>query len=137
MGGHLGPAIEGRAQELLVNQAHQMQIQRWLRRRLIVEGRPLEAEKFTLAAYTHNRLFNVNHRSSLTNRSGQLFFSATFFQPLKFHLEPPDLFIKFCLLCLLIPLLALAIAGEDAGPAFQQLPFPGPYQVGMNLVFTR
>ena len=116
----------------LCEHSHQMQIQRWLRRRLIVEGRPLEAEQFTLAAYTHNRLFNVNHRSSLTNRSGQLFF-----QPLKFHLEPPDLFIKFCLLRLLLPLLALAIAGEDAGPASQQLPFPGPYQVGMNLVFTR
>ena len=26
---------------------------------------------------------------------------------------------------------------KDDGPVFQQLPFPGPYQVGMNLVFTR
>ena len=59
-----------------------------------------------------------------------------FFQPLKFHLEPPDLFIKFCFLRLLLPLLALAVAREDAGPAFQQLPFPGSYLIGMYLVFT-
>ena len=57
---------------------------------------------------------------------------ATFFQPLKFHLEPPDLFTKFCFLRLLLPLLALAIAGEDARPAFQQLPFPGPFHVRTN-----
>lgn len=58
------------------------------------------------------------------------------FQPLKFHLEPPNLFIEFCFLYFLLPLFALAIAGEDAGPVFQQLPFPSPYLVGMNLLFT-
>ena len=66
-------------------------------------------------------------------------------QPLKFHLEPPEpqgagcrhLFIELCFLCLPLPSLALTIAGEDLGPVFQQLPFPGPYQVGMNPVFTR
>ena len=115
----------------LCEHSHQMQIQRWLRRRLIVEGRPLEAEQFTLAGVhaqppLQYRSYIVSHESK----------RATFFQPLKFHLEPPDQFIKFCLLRLLIPLLALAIAGEDAGPAFQQLPFSGPNQVGMNLVFT-
>ena len=50
---------------------------------------------------------------------------------------PIHLFMEFCFLRLLLPLLALAIAGEDAGPAFQQLSFPGPNQAGMNLVFTR
>ena len=59
-----------------------------------------------------------------------------FFQPLKFQLEPLDLFIKFCLLSLLLALVAPAVGGEDVGPVFQKLPFPGAYQVGMNLVFT-
>ena len=45
--------------------------------------------------------------------------------------------MKSCFLCLLFPLLAFAIAGEDTGSVFQQLPFPGSYQVGMNLVFPR
>ena len=58
------------------------------------------------------------------------------FQPLKFELEPLDRFKEFCFLRLLLPLLALAVGGEDVGPSFQQLPFPGAYQVGMNLVFT-
>ena len=60
----------------------------------------------------------------------------SFFEPLKFQLEPLDLLIKFCFLRLLLPLLALAVGGEDVGPVFQQLPFPGAYQVGMYLVFT-
>ena len=111
----------------LCEQAQEIQIQHWPRRRLIVEGRPVEAEQFTLATYTHNRLFNVSNSSSLTNRSGK------FFQPLKCQREPPDLFIKFCFLGLLLPLLALAVGGEDAGSVFQLSPFPGPYQVGMNL----
>ena len=38
---------------------------------------------------------------------------------------------------LLLPLPALVARGEDGGSIFQQLPFPGPNQVGMNLVFTR
>ena len=45
--------------------------------------------------------------------------------------------MEFCFLDLLLSLPASAIAGEDARPVFQQLPFPGPYQDGMNLVFTR
>ena len=45
--------------------------------------------------------------------------------------------MEFCFLRLLLPLLALAIGGEDAGPVFLKLPFPGPYQVGMNPLLTR
>lgn len=60
-----------------------------------------------------------------------------FFQPLKFQLEPPDLFVKFCFLCLLLPLFAFAVRREDSGPVFLQLPFPGPNQAGMYLMLTR
>ena len=62
---------------------------------------------------------------------------ATFFQPLKFHLESPDLLIEFCFLRLLLLLFAFAIRGEDSGPVFLQLPFPSSDQVSMNLMFTR
>ena len=41
--------------------------------------------------------------------------------------------MEFCFLDLLLSLPASAIAGEDAGSVFQQLPFPGPYQVGMKI----
>ena len=124
----------------LCEQAHQVQVQCRLGSRLIVEGGPIKPEKFALPPYTQGRMLAIDHTPSLTDQSRQLFF-----QPLKFHLEPPDpqgagcrhLFIKLCFLRLLLPLLALAVAGEDAGPVFQQLPFPGPYHVGMNLVFTR
>ncbi len=44
--------------------------------------------------------------------------------------------MKFCLLGLLLALVAPAVGGEDVGPSFQQLPFPGAYLVGMYLVFT-
>ena len=37
--------------------------------------------------------------------------------------------MEFCFLDLLLSLLASAIAGEDAGPVFQQLPFPGQARI--------
>ena len=61
----------------------------------------------------------------------------TFFDPLKFHLEPPALFVELCFLGLLFPLFVLAVRSEDPRPVFQQLPFRGPNQVGMKLMFTR
>ena len=36
-----------------------------------------------------------------------------------------------------IPVVCGAIADEDAGPVFKQLPFPDPDQVGLNLMFTQ
>ena len=77
MRGHLGPAIEGRMQELLVNQAHQMQVQRRLGSRLIVEGGPIKSQQLALPADTQSRMLVLNHAPSLTDRSGQLFFSTT------------------------------------------------------------
>ena len=115
----------------LCEQAHQMQVQRRLGSRLIVEGGPIKSQQFALPSYTQSRMLVLNHAPSLTDRSGQLFF-----QPLKFHLEPPDLFIEFCFLRLLLPLPAFSIAVEDAGTVFQRLSLPGPYQIAMNLVFT-
>ena len=58
-------------------------------------------------------------------------------QPTTCHLEPPDLFIEYCFLRLLLPLFAFAFRGEDSGPVLQQVLFPGQYQDGMNLVLTR
>ena len=81
---------------------------------------------------TQCRVWYVDHSASHISQSGRLPF-----QPLTFHLEPPDLFVEFCLLGLLFPLFALAVAAEDAGTVFQQLPLPCPNQVGMNLMFTR
>ena len=46
---------------------------------------------------------------------------SNFFQPLQFHLEPPGLLIKLCFLRLLLPLLALAVHGENVGPVFQPI----------------
>ena len=77
MRGHLGPAIEGCAQELLVNQAHQLQVQRRLGSRLIVEGGPIKPQQVALPSYTQSRMLVLNHAPSLTDRSGQLFFSTT------------------------------------------------------------
>ena len=59
----------------LCEQAHEMQIQRRLRRRLIVEGGTVETEQFTLAAYTHNRLFNVDLTSSHESKRATFSFS--------------------------------------------------------------
>ena len=50
IGGHLAPAIEGGAQELVINQTHQM-------------------------PYTESRSCHIDHTPPLTDRSGQLFFS--------------------------------------------------------------
>ncbi len=52
-------------------------------------------------------------------------------------LKTPEQCIEFCFLRLLLPMLALAVAREDAGPVFQHLPFPGSYLIGMYLVYTR
>lgn len=77
--------------------------------------------------------------TALAGRGGTAFKTENqvFPQPLKFHLEPSELFIKLCFLRLLLSLLALAVRSEDVGTVFQQLPFPGFYLIGMNLVFTR
>ena len=77
MRGHLGPAIEGCTQELLVNQAHQMQVQGRLGSRLIVEGGPIQPQQLTLPSYTQDRMLAIDHAPPLPDRSGQLFFSAT------------------------------------------------------------
>ena len=45
--------------------------------------------------------------------------------------------MELCFPDLLLPLFALAVRSEDPGPDFSKLPFSGPNQVGMNLVFTR
>ena len=77
---------------------------------------------------TQCRVWYVDHSASLISQSGRLSF-----QPLTFHLEPPDLFVEFCLLGLLFTLIVRAVTGEDTGTVFQQLPSPSPNQAGMNL----
>ena len=78
MGGHLAPAIVGRAQELIVNvgrpsafptfasDADSALAQAY---RLLVEGGAVETEQIALSPYIESRSCHIDHRSSLTERS--------------------------------------------------------------------
>jgi hypothetical protein len=50
MGRHARPAVEWRAQILLVNEAHQLQVLGRFSGRLVVPGRTVQPQQFTLAA---------------------------------------------------------------------------------------
>ena len=57
------------ADRALCEHSHQMQIQRWLRYRLLVEGGAVETEQIALSPYIESRSCHIDHTSSLTERS--------------------------------------------------------------------
>ena len=59
-------------------------------------------------------MISFDHHPLGLNRTGQLFF-----QPLKFHLESPNLLVEFGLYRLLLTLLLRAIAGKEIAAARQ------------------
>jgi len=58
------------------------------------------------------------------------------FQPLQFHLEPPDLFVELGLEGFLFPLLPGGVGAKDARSFSEQLLFPFADLAGMQPVLT-
>ena len=60
--GHLAVAVEGCSGVLLVNQTHDLEIQRRFTRWLPVVGGAIETNEFTLPPKTEGRVVGLNHR---------------------------------------------------------------------------
>jgi hypothetical protein len=69
--------IEWRSGVFLINQAHELKIERRFTCRLPVKGGPIETDKFTLTANAESWMVGLNQIPLYLNRIGQLFFSAT------------------------------------------------------------
>ena len=77
MGRHPWPAIERRLQILLVDAAHQLQVERrFCRRRVVVAG-PGQTHQLALAPNADVRVVRLNHGPFGLNGKGRSFFSAT------------------------------------------------------------
>src|ERR1019366_8396421 len=63
MPGHLARAVPGRLQERLVDQPHQLQVQRGLARRLVVEGRSAGRHQRALPPNRQPRMVRLDHLS--------------------------------------------------------------------------
>ena len=61
----------------LCERAHQSQVQGRLGSRSVVEGGPIQRQQLTLPSYTQDRMLAIDHTPYLTDRSLQLYFSAT------------------------------------------------------------
>jgi hypothetical protein len=90
--GHLEVAIKRRLSVLEIDQTQQEQVEWRLRRRLTIVGRPVQLDQLALASNADLRQRNLDYRASRLNCNGQLF------QPLKVHLQSPDLLVQFCFL---------------------------------------
>src|SRR4030042_3938770 len=82
------------------------------------------------------RMLNMARFRSIIARLASIVAGSFFFEPLKLHLESPDLLIEFSLLCFLLPLLLSARPGEQAGATLQQLLLPLADLVRMYLILT-
>src|SRR4030065_343650 len=82
------------------------------------------------------RMLTKARSRSIIARLTSIVAGSFFFEPLKLHLESPNLLIQLSLLALLPSLLLSTWPGEQAGPPFQQLLLPLADLVRMNLILA-
>lgn len=129
--GYARPTIERRFQVLLVDQAHQAQVELALTRRLVVIRRARQADQFALPPQAERVVTRLHQGSLGLNRNRQLFF-----EPVELHSQASDLLIQLGFPLLKLAPRAVAVAPEEGSTLIQQLTFPLADLVRVDTCFT-
>ena len=74
MSRHPWPPVEGRLRVLLINETHQLQVERGLAGRVVIERRSIESDQITLPTNADGCMGGVDHHAFDLNWIEQLFF---------------------------------------------------------------